>query len=369
MNRKLASIQRIVKLEPIQGADLIEKATVLGWNLVVRKGEFKEGDLCVYFEVDSLLPIIPEFEFLSKSVSLKKMAVDDQDVIGYRLKTIRLKGQISQGLVLPINLYSQMLENRYAGITNILDEGFDATDLLGVFKYEAPIPAQLAGSVRGMRPSFVPKTDETRIQTVPHILEKYQDTNFVVTEKLDGSSISVYMKDGKFGVCSRNLDLLRDENNTMWKVVTDLNIEFNLSRAINNDPVFTNNVTQYKDIVLQGEIVGEGIQGNPLKIKGYRIYFYNIYDINNGIYLNYPDFIAYCDELGLDRVPVLFTNFTIPKTTEQFVEWVSGMKSSLNTNVKPEGIVVRSWVEQKDEDLGRLSFKVINPLYLLENGE
>lgn len=349
MERKLASVQKILKLEPIEGADAIERATILGWSVVAKKGEFKEGDRCIYFEIDSLLPVRPEFGFLAKG-GVKKTLVDGQEVTGYRLRTIKLRGQISQGLALPVKAFEKDL-----GIsTEELEEGADVTSMLGVVKYEPPIPANLSGKVKGPRPGFIPKTDEPRIQTIPQMLERYRDVRFVVTEKLDGSSVSVYYKDGQFGVCSRNLELLRDEDNTIWKVVMAADLEKKLK--------------EYgKDMALQGEIVGEGIQTNPLKIKGQKIYFFNAYDMAKNEYLDYPDFIATIDRLGLERVPVMMNDFQLPDTVEHLVNLVSSLKSTINPGARLEGIVVRPVAEKRDVEIGRLSFKVVNPLYLLES--
>jgi RNA ligase (TIGR02306 family) len=163
--RKLASIQKIWNIEPIEGADAIMKASVLGWQLVIRKDEFAIGDLCVYCEIDSIMPDKPEFEFVRSR--------------GNRIKTIRLRGQISQGVCFPLSVLPSTLT---------IQEDMDVTELLGVTKFEPPIPANLAGEVKGMFPSFMPKTDETRVQVLQSVLDKFVGTKCYVAEKLDGSS-------------------------------------------------------------------------------------------------------------------------------------------------------------------------------------
>ncbi|MCL6258984.1 hypothetical protein M3O96_07800 [Aquiflexum sp. TKW24L] len=193
--RKLASFQRIKALEPIEGADSIEKATVLGWQLVVKKGEFNTGDLVIYCEIDSLLPDRPEFAFLKPR--------------GMRIRTIRLRGQISQGICLPLTLLPDHIDPQ---------EDLDLTEILGIIKYEAPIPAYLSGKVKGKFPSFIPKTDETRVQVLQKVLDKYQGVSCYISEKLDGSSATYFLKDGEFGVCSRNMELYEDNENSLWKV-------------------------------------------------------------------------------------------------------------------------------------------------------
>lgn len=183
MERKLASIQKVREVKPIKNADAIEVARVNNWDVVVKKGEYKPGDLCVYCEVDSFLPEKPEFEFLRKS-SYKKMG----DVGGFRLKTIKMRGQISQGLLLPLSVLNSD-ETPYSGVWV---EGDDVTEMLGIVKYEPPIPAELAGKMKGNFPSFVVKTDEERIQNMTDEfeqikkLQREQGVKFYETEKLDG---------------------------------------------------------------------------------------------------------------------------------------------------------------------------------------
>ena len=215
MERKLATIQKIREIRPIEGADAIELAIINNWQVVVAKNVgHKVGDWVVYCEIDSFLPIREEFEFLRKS-SFKKMG--DQE--GFRLKTIRLRGQISQGLVLPISVLEGPDEMKI-GVSQqpwgdqlqlgpydnalVIEEGVDVSEILGIVKYEPPIPAQLAGKVKGYFPSFIRKTDEERVQNLTKEYEGWKAQKFYVTEKLDGSSATFYLKDGVFGVCSRN---------------------------------------------------------------------------------------------------------------------------------------------------------------------
>ena len=167
--RKLVTIQKISDLKPIENADAIECAGVLGWHVVVKKGEFKIGDPCVYFEIDSLLPVVSEFAFLSKS-GVKKSYADGKEYEGYRLKTIRLRGQISQGLCLPISILDGKKYPTDSRKNPVYQTGTDVTSLLGVVKYEPVIPANLSGQAKGLFPGFIPKTDETRIQFCPKVL-------------------------------------------------------------------------------------------------------------------------------------------------------------------------------------------------------
>ena len=203
--RKLASIQKIADLESIPGADNIERTKIMGWWCVTKKNAFKIGDKCLYCEVDSFLPVIPQFEFLSKGSAAKKMIVDGQDKLGYRLKTIVLRNQISQGLAIPLTEFPE-LQN--------LEIGTDVTQQLDILIYEKPVPACLSGQVVGCFPGNIKMTDEDRIQIRQDILEEYKGRTFYRTVKLDGTSMTVYNHSEDFFVCGRTLNFLEKEGNT-----------------------------------------------------------------------------------------------------------------------------------------------------------
>jgi RNA ligase (TIGR02306 family) len=332
MERKLASIRKISDIQPIEGADMIELAIVDGWKVVVAKNvNHKVGDLVVYCEIDSFLPIKEEFEFLRKG-SYKKM-VDGTE--GFRLRTIKLRGQVSQGLILPIHTLP---------LLEMVHEGQDVTEMLGIVKYEPPIPAELAGKVKGLFPSFLRKTDEERIQNLSGEIETWKDKTFYVTEKLDGSSATFYYKDGEFGVCSRNLELLETEDNTFWKFARQVDLE-------NKMRDFDINIS------LQGELIGEGIQGNPYKIKGQTVRFFNLFDIDLQEYHNLSMFEGVCNRFGVEMVPILNKHFDMFDTVEELLEYADG-KSVLNPNFDREGVVIRS-LDRK------ISFKAISNKFLL----
>jgi RNA ligase (TIGR02306 family) len=337
--RKLASIRKISDISPIEGADKIELATVDGWKVVVAKDVgHKVGDMVIYCEIDSFLPVRPEFEFLRKS-SYKKMG--DQE--GFRLKTIKLRGQVSQGLILPIIVLNPPDTNIY--VTPF--EGLDITEMLGIVKYEPPIPAELAGKVKGLFPSFLQKTDEERVQNITKEYQEflYQSKNqFYVTEKLDGSSSTFYYKDGEFGVCSRNLELLETEGNTFWKVAREMNLEEKLKST-------------GKNICLQGELIGEGIQGNPYKIKGQKVMFFNAFDIDKHERMTMSQFLELMETLNLQYVPCLELPFLLPNTVEGMLKYAEGT-SVLNRQTEREGVVVRSFDN-------KISFKAISNNFLL----
>jgi RNA ligase (TIGR02306 family) len=338
--RKLASIRKIIDLTPIEGADKIELATIDGWKVVVAKDvNHKVGDLIVYCEVDSFLPIREEFEFLRKT-SFKKMG--DQE--GFRLKTIRLRGQISQGLIVPLDVLL-----KHGVSSDDVFEGLDVTGMLDIVKYEPPVPAELSGKVKGLFPSFIRKTDEERVQNLSSEYEKYRAKNklgmkFYVTEKLDGSSSTFYVKDGEFGVCSRNLELLETDGNTFWKVARELNLE-NKMKSLG------------KNISIQAELIGESVQGNPYKIKGQTVRFFNGFNIDTQENIPFLEFVELTQKLGLKTVPILEFDFDLPNSIDNMLEYAES-PSILNTNFSREGVVVRSYDRT-------ISFKSISNQFLL----
>jgi len=344
MERKLASIRVVSDIQPIEGADAIELATVDGWKVVVAKNvEHQIGNKVVYCEIDSFLPIEPEFEFLRKS-SFKKMGVEE----GFRLKTVRLRNTLSQGLLIPLDDAIEVMKRRNGEVyTEMLEIGMDVAELLGIQKYEPPIPAELAGKVKGLFPSFLRKTDEERVQNLKTEYEelKNSDKTFYVTEKLDGSSATFYIRDNVFGVCSRNLELAETEGNTFWKVARELDLE-------NGMREFGGNFS------LQGELVGPGIQGNPYKLNKPTVKFFNVFDIDMGEYLPLDKFKFIVEHLGLETVPILDENFKLPGTIEELISYADG-KSILNPNFDREGVVIRSLDRN-------ISFKAISNKFLLK---
>lgn len=339
MERKLASVQRIVDIQPIANADNLLVATVLGWKTVIQKDTFKVGDLCIFVEVDSILPRAEWNEFLFKKDDTKQE---------FRLRTVRLRGQVSQGIVFPVTILGSDIE------VAVLQEGVDVTDYLKIKKYEPFIPAQLRGLVKSTFPCFLSKTDETRIQTVPQVLERHKGKKFYVTEKLDGTSVTYYLYKGEFGVCSRNFELLESAENTYWKMARELDIENKLRHIGGN-------------IAIQGELYGQGIQNNKYKLNEIRLAVFNVIDIDKHRYLDFTEFIEFCLYNKLTPVPVILSDFVLKHSIDDLVEYSKGL--SRNSLIQREGVVFRPLVEEQDEDLGRLSFKVINPEYLLEHKE
>jgi RNA ligase (TIGR02306 family) len=357
VSRTLASIQKIESLTPIDGADNIEVARCLGWNVVVRKGEFNVGDPIVYFEIDSLLPSSnPYFDFLA-SRGTKKVDVGGKIHEGYRLRTIRLRGQISQGLVAPLSLLPETAWEQDGGKSpwNI---GDDVTDLLGIVKYEPDLSKMgdgISGKVKGLFPSFIPKTDETRIQSMPALLDRLKHAGPIyVTEKLDGTSCTVFFRDGEVNVCSRNLNMLPDEENKQihWKAVKACGLD--------------EKATLRGDWAFQGEVMGGKVQGNKLGLAT-NFYLYSIYSIRSGKYLSAESLRWVADRFQIPMVPILMWNESdFPSTVDEWVDYAT-RKSVLNPQQWAEGVVVRPMQETYEHLLGNhLSFKVLNNSWLLE---
>ena len=341
--RKMATIRRIDSIGPIEGADAIEVATVGGWKVVVKKGEFTPGQLAVYLEIDSWVPSSIG-SFLTKPGHFPKIY---EGVEGEKLRTIKLRGQLSQGLLLPMSV---MTDNGV--IAQVLKEDEDVSQALGILKYEAPISAQLAGLDRGNFPSGIPKTDQERIQNLSKELQTWIDYEFSweVTEKLDGSSCTMYLdRDGEFHVCSRNLDLKRDENNSFWKMAIDSNVE----EMMKSYDLF--------GCAIQGELIGEGIQGNPYKIKGQQFFVFDLYVSRLGEYMSPADCLMYCQFLVLKHVPIISPNMILSnlETVDGLLKFAEGF-SVLNGTTPREGVVF------KHNRPGGKSFKAISNAFLMK---
>ena len=337
--RKMATIRKIDALRPIEGADAIECAIVGGWTCVVKKGEYTAGDLAVYCEIDSFIPttIAP---FLTKPGQYAKTF---EGVEGERLRTVKLRGQLSQGLLLPLTV---MTDN---GHTIYHVEGIDVSEVLGIVKYEAPIPAELAGEVKGMFPSVIPKTDQERIQNLPAELAEWraEKLSWEVTEKLDGSSMTVYVMDGDIGVCSRNLDLKHNADNSLWRAAYRHELPAKLANIGRN-------------IAVQGELIGNGIQGNKYQMRDQDFYVYDIYDIDAGRYFTPAERLAFVTEYKLNHCPVLDT-VVLTHGVDMLLSLAEG-KAVLNPKQEREGLVFKCNEKQ-------VSFKAISNKFLLKGGE
>jgi len=353
---ELASVQKIINIEPIEGADNIVKATILGWEVVVKKDEFKIGDLCAYIQIDTIVPEMLAYEFLRERK--------------FRVRTIKLRKQISQGLIVPLPVGNWK-------------EGNDLTEILGIKKYSKDqemiqevhrtpkgffkklwfickwkylykiFPSLKTFNRASFPKDFISITDEERIQNIPSVLETKKGKTFVVSEKLDGSSITIIhqksrLRKSKFRICSRRFELFNKQNE--WsKVFVSTNFQkYILALVLHFN---TNN------IMVQGEFIGKP-QGNKYQLKENEIRLFNIYV--NGKRLMQDDFYNVCRLIEIPCCPLLNVmnlDFTLP----EIITYAEG-KSTLNSNTEREGVVFR------DIETG-LSFKVISNKYLLKNNE
>jgi RNA ligase (TIGR02306 family) len=329
--RKLVTVQTVTDVQPIAGADNIEQAQVMGWTVVVKRGEFKPGDPCVFFEIDSVLPDGPAWsEFMRPR--------------GFRLRTVRLRGVLSQGLALPVSILD--------------DSGELSSDLsarLGVTKYEPELPNTL--EIEGPFPARVPKTDEIRLQSCLGVLDELRGREFCISTKLDGQSATyVTTEEGVregLTVASRNWALKPSENNA-WRMARNYDLD--------QLPL---------DMAIQGEICGPGVRKNRLDLSHVDLFVFNVYDIRRGAYLNYDEFMMFVAEHGLRHVPIESEVWSgdlvgFDYSLEAWLERAKGFY--LGTKNRKEGIVVRPLVETRSATLGgRLSFKVLNNEFLLKD--
>lgn len=339
--RKLATIRKIDALTPIVGADAIECAHVGGWKVVVKKDEYAVGDLAVYCEIDSWIPhtLAP---FLSKGNYPRVY----NEVEGERLRTVKLRGQVSQGLLLPLEI---KMSGKLLPVTRqCVSEGEDVSEALGIQKWE-PAAEFMSADSKGAFPSQIPKTDQERIQNLSYELEQWKTESITweVTEKLEGSSMTAYLIDGEFGVCSRNLNLKPNPDATFWKTAIDAKLEEAL-RAYGDN------------IALQGELVGEGIQGNIYKLKGTHFYVYDIYDIADGRYWSPYECRMFCKMHHLNHVPVMHMKSELLISVDSLLALAEGKSMIGSTNCEREGLVFKC----NDKEA---SFKAISNRYLLKS--
>ena len=364
--RKLASIQKITKVSPIEGCDFIELATVLGWQVIIKKGELTEGGYCLFFEIDSFLPMEPRYEFLKKTTKFNGTE-------GYRIRTLKMKKVLSQGLALPLSMFPELT----------VDIQEDLSETLGVIKYDLEQFCGVTNTSKsekpGKFPSFIPKTDQPRIQNLPHLFTTNKEDTFEETLKLDGSSMTCYKVSSnptllqkflslfgikapttKFGVCSRNVDLKRTANTVMtfdnggkesvydqsdfWATAIKLDLA-------NRVPV---------GYAIQGELIGPKIQANHEKVTELQYYVFDVFNISEQRYLLPQERRDFCHTLGIPHVPVMDVKATpLQLTLDQLLQHVD--TESMNPKTVSEGRVYKSNTNPL------LSFKVINNRYLLKH--
>ena len=348
--RKLASVQRISDVLPIEGADRIELVKVLGWQCVAQKGDFHAGDLCVYFEVDSFLPVRDCFEMLRGSSFKTNPILGD----GFKLRTMKFKGQISQGLVMRLENFTELEGKDY-------EEGFDVTELLGVRLWEMPEVAGSGGTLRQGRPENIPKTDEVRIQSSPDLLHEFAGLGYYITTKMDGSSHSVgYRREDGVSYTSHNCTISDDGKSAFVEHVKSKGIAMKIQDYAENNG--------FSSVVVQGEWCGAGIQKNRLKLLQPEWFVFTV--ILDGRRAGLEKMKEVCEFIGAEMVPVEETGNDLPSVYPSIDQLLARAKGIGYNNTEREGIVIRP-MEPVHSDLisAPLSMKVLNNKYLLKNDE
>jgi RNA ligase (TIGR02306 family) len=352
-DRRLATVEEITSISEIPDADNIVVARVRGWDVVVRRDEFIPGDRCVYFEVDSMLDVTDErYAFLEP----RGVRTDAQGRTGHVLKTARLRGRYSQGLVIDIAQFPELAN---------APVGFDATEVLGITKWDPPIPAELLGEVRGMRPTWIAKTGAERIQNRSDLLGS-DDPDWYATEKLDGESMTVWATRGgptvgwsDHGVCTRGVDLDLSRGSAMAAFAQEHNLFDRLDEVLD--------ATGADRVAISGEFIGEGVKGNKLRITGKRFVIFRVTLDGADVPLFIPDpetdgqftLLELFATIG-DMVVPHYPDLRFPATVDEGVAQVEGLMSLVNPSRPAEGIVWRN--DRTGEVL-----KAINNRYLLKN--
>ena len=344
--RKLASLQRIWKIEPIEGADKIELAHVLGWQCVVNKGQFQPMDVGVYFEIDSFLPVRPEFEFMRTS-SYKKTDIMGE---GFKLRTMRFHGQISQGLLLPLSSFPEIPAD--------IELGADVTELLGVRKWEIEERATTSGTVIGNLPYDIPHTDETRVQENPELIQAFAGLEYYISTKMDGSSHSIGVDENGFHVTGHNYEYKDDGSSSFYELVKARKYQEKVESFVKENGLST--------LTIQGELCAPGIQQNRLRLTKPEWYVFTVRE--NGKRVGLKRMMEICEALGMEYVPIEEIGTDLPSkypTVESLLDRADG---EYPKGGKKEGIVIRPTEPVYCPLISAsLSMKVVSNKYLLKN--
>lgn len=335
--RKMATIQVINGIYPIPNADRICQYGINGWLVVDQVGKYQVGDLVVFLEINSFSPhtLTP---FLTRPEKFPQIY---NGVEGQRLRTVRLRGALSQGLILPMTVCDGVWSEEHIGT--------DVSEQLGVVKWEPPLEYNPADA-RGLFPDFIPKTDQERIQNCYGFIQSLGDVDAEVQEKLEGQSHTAYLNQGEFGVCSRNLNL-RDSDNTFWNTARAYQLEEKL-RALG------------RNLAIQSEQVGPGIQNNIYGLTDHRLFVFDIWDIDAQRYLEPDERRELVAKIGLVDAPVLESQKNLGgMTLAQYLAMANGKSVLGFTDTLREGLVY------KVRGPRRISFKTISDEYLLKHGD
>lgn len=362
--RKLASIRTIADIQPIPNKDRIVLAIVDGWSVIVKKDEYQAGDKTIFVEPDSVLPEKPEFEFLRKN--------------NFRIKTMKMSGVISQGICFPLEMLPKGNYEVGQDVTNLMeikqyertmDTERDTSDntrkkfqhpiFQYLFKYKFFRDLLLPKRQNKGFPEFIAKTDETRVQNIPHLL-KDKDIKYIVREKIDGQSGTFFLRKANkkwfwqkqgydFGVCSRNLRLWnKNDNSSQWFVAKEYNLESVLEDLIGDNEF----------VAIQGECVAPKVQGNKYKVSEPDIYAFNLIYPNGKVDCLEGERIL--NKYNIKWCPLIDINFELPNSVKEVLEYANGTSKVHNT--LREGLVLRNYSKN-------ISFKAVSPDWLIKNDE
>ena len=342
--RVLASIQTISNIEKHPNADTLELATILGWQIIVKIGEITLGSKVIYCEIDSLLPV--DVEWLPQSV--KDRIIREKISDYFRVKTIKLRGELSQGLIIPIVDTLPTVDD--------WNDGTDVTKPLGIKKYEpymcnGRFDLRVTNSKVRFPSLILDKTDEQRIQSNPKLLDQIKGKPYNITVKLDGTSATYFIhpETEKFIVCSRTKVRTEPDFETncpYWLIARKYDIENKLRR----DP----------NLAIQGEICGPHIQHNLLDLRDLDFFIFNVIDLRYKLRLDVDSMIQHCDTvLNIPTVPIeeIGEKFSYDSIKTLLIKANGLYRGTKNPR---EGLVIRS--------SKLISFKVINNEYLLKYG-
>jgi len=337
---KSATLEYVTEVMDHPNADKMSIAKIKGWKVCIKKNEYKSGDLCIYVATDTILDPHPHFEFLRNKQ--------------FRIKPIKLRGQLSEGILFPTSLLKDFANGRAIVLENDVS-GTDVSELIGAKHYEKPLPSELVGEARGSLPSFLKKTDEENLENVIGVLEEMRGRPYYISTKIDGQSGTFYLRDGVFGVCSRKIDLLETEGNGFWKVARKFDIENQMRKVFGN-----------KNVAIQGEVYGPGVQKNPLGVEDLSLAVFNIWDMETRTYGNLSDLISFCDETYIPMVSIIEQGLSFDKTFGDLQSMANAL-CYVNGHVA-EGIVIRPQIMFKSVVMdSHCSFKVINETFKLKH--
>lgn len=345
---KLAVVSRVLAVDPIEGADKIERTIVLGWSVVTRKGQYQAGDQAVIIFPDTLIPkkyLDPSYE-------------GDEKI---RLKTVKMRGQYSAGLLLPMQAVRE-----YASLPDnfVFEDGDEVSVTLGIEKWVAPVSLSISGDIKGNFPTcIISKTDELNFRNDPEALiearedSRFRNQDFIATLKCDGSSGTFIFKDGEFRVCSRNFELKETEGSVFWQIAKKYKLEEALSFG-------------GAEMALQGEVCGPGIQGNPMKLEELTLFAFLLKDTKYGTWKDWDFTRMFCDLHNIPTAPTLhrFNSIVFP-SDEQLQKMANNAKYD-HGRTDAEGIVIRPVIPIRSSVLQKSwwSLKVMNQPYDMRKG-